>query len=74
VSEHDSLGVLGWIVSQRCGGSIRPASRTTETKYRKLAREAGVCLAADETISRRLDFDLGTEVSDTEVFSQRLPA
>ena len=73
-SGNDSLGILRWIVSQRTGGPIRPASRTTETKYRKLAREAGVCLAVGEVSSRRLDFDKGIEVTGSDLLAQRVPA
>ncbi len=73
MSGNESLG-FGWIVAQRTGGSIRPVGRTTETKYRKLAREAGVSLALGGVTSRRLDFETGTEVTGTHLLAQRVPA
>ena len=75
LSGNEALAVVGWIAAQRAGGAIRPASRTTEAKYRKLAREAGVCLAQGEIGSRRLDFDTGKEVmGGARVAPRRLPA
>lgn len=53
---------VGWIESQKASSAIRPASRTTEAKYLRLTREAGVFLVAGEITSRRLDFDSGTEL------------
>lgn len=58
----DALALVGWLVAQSTGGGIRPASRTTEAKLRRLARDAGVALASDVTLSRRLDFPSGREI------------
>ncbi len=74
LSGNEALAVVGWIAVQRAGGAIRPASRTTEAKYRKLAREAGVCLAQGDIGSRRLDFETGREVTGSDLLAQRVPA
>jgi hypothetical protein len=58
----DALALIGWITAQSAGGSIRPASRTTEAKLRRLAREAGVGLSRVPVLSRRLDFASGREI------------
>jgi hypothetical protein len=74
LSGKEAVALLGWIVAQWAGGAIQPSSRTTVSKYRKLTRQAGVCLAVGEVTSRRLDFDLGTEVTGSDLLSQRAPA
>jgi hypothetical protein len=60
----DALALIGWITAQSAGGGIRPASRTTEAKLRRLAREAGVGLSRVSTVARRLDFASGQEIVD----------